>query len=401
MNRRKASKIRLSQSETQPDRKVKVGERMDSVQNKLKVLFNIVTFVGAVFALAFQASAATTFNGEIYEFYTGVRALGMGGAYVNVVNDETALITNPAGLGKLRDFTFTFFDPEVHGSFNDTDIVNISNFSDSLSVQGLLDKLNVAKNRHWHSKLQFFPSFVAPNFGIGVLGKYQYNAKVDATGTTYRLDYVNDYAVALAYNFRFWSGVLKMGVAGRLVNRAEVHQDIAANSTGLELKALTSEGLGLAADAGMIITAPVAGLPALGVSIRDIGDTSYKMREGVFNATTLRPADTEQTIDVGLSAQPILGNRMRMTIALDYHGITTPIVEGQDDAIKRSHVGVEFNIADFAFIRAGANQGYWTGGLEFATERFQLQLASYGEELGTPAGRIEDRRWVGKFALRF
>ena len=372
---------------------------MDSVQNKIK---NFKAAIAAIVLLApLNASAVATFNGEIDEFYTGVRSLGMGGAYVNIVNDETAILTNPAGLGKLRDYTFTFFDPELSGSFNDTDIVNMSNFSDALSVQGLLDKLKLAKGKQWHGKLQVFPSFVAPNFGIGLLGKYQYNAIVDATGTTYRLDYVNDYAVGLAYNFRFFSGVLKIGVAGRLVNRAEVHKDIAANSTGLELKNLTSEGMGVGGDVGMIVTAPVAGLPALGVSVRDVGNTSYNLREGIFNATSTRPVDTLQSVDVGLSAQPILGNRVRMTVALDYHGITTPIVAAQEDAIKRSHAGVEFNIADFAFIRGGANQGYWTAGLEFATERFQLQLASYGEELGTPALKKEDRRWVGKLALRF
>ena len=124
---------------------------MNSVQN----IFKFVSLFSAL--VAFEASAAT-FNGEIDEFYTGIRALGMGGAYVNVVNDETALITNPAGLGKLRDYTFTFFDPELHGSFNNTDIVNISNFSDAMAVQGLLDKLKLARDKHWHAKLQFFPS---------------------------------------------------------------------------------------------------------------------------------------------------------------------------------------------------------------------------------------------------
>jgi hypothetical protein len=40
---------------------------------------------------------------ERYEFYNGIRGLGMGGAQVAVVNDETSLMINPAGLGKLRD----------------------------------------------------------------------------------------------------------------------------------------------------------------------------------------------------------------------------------------------------------------------------------------------------------
>lgn len=377
-----------------------------SVPKKLRrfaaPVFSVSLGLGVVLCFgASSAAAANSFNGEIEEFYTGVRSLGMGGTYVNIVNDETAILTNPAGLGKLRDYTFTFFDPELHGGFNNTDIVSMENFSEATSVQGLLDRLNVVRDRHWHARLQMFPSFVAPNFGIGVLAKYQYNAKVDATGTTYRLDYVNDWAVGLAYNFRMFSGIMKIGVAGRMINRSEVHKDIPANSTGLELSALTSEGMGIAADAGVILTAPVAGLPALGISVRDVGNTSYDLREGMFNATTDRPVDTIQSVDVALSAQPILGNRVRMTVTAEYHGVMTALVEAEEDAIKRSHVGVEFNFADFAFVRGGANQGYWTAGLEFATQSFQLQVASYGEEIGTPQVRVEDRRWIGKFALRF
>ncbi len=367
---------------------------------RLRSTLPIFTLLAMLMA-APHASATTSFAGEIDEFYTGVRSLGMGGAYVNVVNDETAIITNPAGLGKLRDYTFTVADPEMSGAFTNTDIVNYTNFLDAMSVQGLLDRLNQSRGKHWHAKLQMFPSFVAPSFGIGLLAKYQYNARVDSTGTTYRLDYVNDYALAMAYNFRFWSGIIKVGVAGRLVNRAEVHRDIPANSTGLTLNSLVAEGMGLASDVGVILTAPVAGLPALGISVRDVGNTSYTLRGGMFTSTTARPLDTEQSVDVALSAQPILANRVRTTFTVEYHGVTTAIRAGQEDFMKRSHAGAELNFADTIFVRAGANQGYWTAGVEFASERLQLQAASYGEEIGTPNGRREDRRWVGKIAFRF
>lgn len=365
----------------------------------LGAMFLVTTSV--VSTIPASASATASFAGEIDEFYVGVRSLGMGGAYVNVVNDETAILTNPAGLGKLRDYTFTVADPELHGAFTNTEIVNYSNFLDGLSAQGLLDRLNQARGKHWHAKMQVFPSFVAPSFGIGLLAKYQYNARVDSTGTTYRLDYVNDYALAMAYNFRFWSGIVKVGVTGRLVNRAEIHQDLPASSTNLEVSGLVAEGMGLASDVGLLLTAPVAGLPALGVSVRDVGNTSYDLRGGMFNSTSLRPVDTEQSVDVALSAQPILGNRLRTTFTVEYHGVTTPIREAEEDFMKRSHAGVEFNFADTIFVRAGANQGYWTAGVEFASEKWQLQASSYGEEIGTPNGRREDRRWVGKIALRF
>jgi hypothetical protein len=47
------------------------------------------------------------------------------------------------------------------------------------------------------------------------------------------------------------------------------------------------------------------------------------------------------------------------------------------------------------------NQRYWTAGLELASERFQLQFASYGEDIGPSGAPKEDRRWVGKMAIRF
>ena len=62
-------------------------------------------------------------------------------------------------------------------------------------------------------------------------------------------------------------------------------------------------------------------------------------------------------------------------------------------------------------MRAGYNQGYWTAGFEMDVGNSQLQIASYGEEIGdlplisaspaTTYTKIEDRRYVAKFAYRF
>lgn len=47
------------------------------------------------------------------------------------------------------------------------------------------------------------------------------------------------------------------------------------------------------------------------------------------------------------------------------------------------------------------NQRYWTAGLEMALKNYQIQLATYGEEIGTATTHREDRRYVAKFAFRF
>lgn len=351
--------------------------------------------------------ANTAHAEEIFEFYTGVRQLGMGGAYTATVNDETSVLTNPAGLGKIRDVIVMVIDPELHGSMNDFQIATGEYATRVFSVQGLLDALNQQKGKHWHAKAQIFPSIVTPNFGLGVLAKYSYDAEVDEAGAVYRLDYTNDYAIALGYCLRFFGGVVKLGFAGRLVDRVEVAQDLDATATDLELSAIASEGTGVAADAGLIITAPVVLLPSLAVVVRDIGNTKYTLSDGAILTTATRPRETKQKVDAGISFSPILANRARASFVAEYHDVLTASEE--KDHFRRVHTGIEFNVADFFFVRGGMNQRYWTAGIELASERFQLQATSYGEEIGTvtTSGDTvtitprEDRRWVGKMSIRF
>jgi hypothetical protein len=336
---------------------------------------------------------------EIYKFYTGVRQLGMGGAYTAVVNDETSLLTNPAGLGKIRDTTLTVVDPEVSLGSKNTSAATASTAAKVFSMGGLQETLQNARDTHWHAKAQVFPSLVTTNFGIGVHAKWQTDAEITTTPNNFRLDYTNDYAVALGYCLRMFDGIVKLGVAGRAVNRVEIHKDLDPAITNLSVESQAREGGGVAADVGLILTAPITYLPSLAVVVRDAGNTAYTLSNGMLYSTTERPQATTQTIDAGFSISPILSNNVRMQWTGEYHDVSTAGVE--QDQMRRVHLGTEINFSDFFFLRAGLNQRYWTTGLEFATERFQLQAATYGEEIGTADKPREDRRFVGKFSFRF
>ena len=327
----------------------------------------------------------------------------MGGAAIAVVNDETALLLNPAGLGKLRSSITTIFDPEIHGNANISKNYNAVLGRDPMNPQALLDWANSARGEHFHGKLQVFPSYVTTNFGIGLLGKYSYDGEVDSTGTTYRMDYTNDFALAMGYNLRLFDGIVKIGTSLRLVNRIEVAEDIAATTTNLSWSQIQREGVGAAADVGLIVTAPYAWLPSIAAVWRDAGNTSFSVSQGLFRATRLRPRDVEQTIDAAFSVSPIIGGRTRIQITGEYRDVKTASQE--TDHMRRTHAGLEINIRDALFLRGGMNQRYWTAGLELAISQFQLQAASYGEEIGTSTASStttrEDRRYVVKFAVRF
>jgi len=339
---------------------------------------------------------------EIFEFYNGVRSLGMGGAYVTTVNDETALFHNPAALGKLRDPYLTIADPEFEVSARFTDYARLNNLSDMIDPQGILDVLKNHPGKPYRSRIQVSPSIVLPNFGFGLLGKYEYAAEVDSTGTSFSLRYRNDIAAALGYNFRLFNGIIKLGFNAKLINRVEIDETVPANSTGLSVNALASEGVGLSGDVGVLISAPVQWLPSLGVVARNVGGTSFTMGDGFFaNTAGRRPAFLRQQYDASVALFPIVAKQVRASLTAELHDVLTEDTEEKKSLMRRSHAGVEFNFADFFFLRGGLNQKYWTAGLEFASERFQLQVATYGEDIGTPTASREDRRYVGKFSLRF
>lgn len=359
--------------------------------NKIIAVMSLLTL--------FQSSA---WAGERYEFYNGVRALGMGGAGVAVVNDETALMVNPAGLGKLRDFFLTVMDPEVDAGADTSAIVG-GNALKAFDPQEVLSMLNAGhQDERMHLRAQVFPSFVVPNFGIGVFAKYEVNAEVDSTTNLMSYDYFNDMAVVAGFNFRLFDGIIKFGFNARMVNRVEIQRtDITVTSTGLTVDSLAKEGFGVASDVGLILSAPVVMLPTLGVVLRDAGGTTYGLKEGLFTASTTDPTTTKQTLDVALALHPIFGRGVRGTFTAEYRDVLTEDEAEIEDPMRRAHVGIEANIRDAFFIRAGMNQRYWTAGLELAVLNYQLQIASYGEEIGVLDAELEDRRYVLKFAYRY
>jgi hypothetical protein len=355
----------------------------------------------SIFCLYFAVFARSARAGERYEFYNGVRQMAMGGAAIAVVNDESALLLNPAGLGKLRDYILTVADPEIDVSQNIEKIVG-TDVLGTMDPQAVLNKLNDGnQDEHLHARAQVFPSLVVPNFGIGLFAKYSMDAEVNSETSKYDIDYLNDMALVLGFNFRIWDGRIKFGFNTRFVNRAQIHDSFDDSSTDLTVNGLADEGVGIGSDLGVVLTAPWDWLPTLAAVWRDVGGTAYDVREGLFIKTEddRRPDHTPQSLDVALALFPIGGKRTRFTWTAEYQDVLTS--GDETDQMRRLHTGLELNWADAAFLRAGMNQRYWTAGLELSMGNIQLQLASYGEEIGTKEKTREDRRYNAKFSYRF
>lgn len=315
----------------------------------------------------------------------------MGGAGLAITSDDTSLWRNPANLGSLRDVYGTILDPEFEGTSNLT--------PSEVKISEVMDTLSTKPDTYYRQKAQLSPVITRRNIGFGIIYKNEISAEVKSTDPTVMdTAYVNDLGAALGLNLRLFDGRVKIGAVGRYFNRVEVINPALTLSGPRDLSTIAAEGTGLGIDGGLLIQAPWALIPTLGVVVRDIGDT--KFRQDSFRISTIgAPATVKQSVDAAIAVFPIHSNQVRSVWTIEYRDLTNS--RNDTDTAKRVHVGLEVNTRDIFFLRAGYNQRYWTAGFEIASENIAWQVASYGEEVGTAADPREDRRLNMKLAIRF
>jgi hypothetical protein len=337
---------------------------------------------------------------EVHTFFSGARSLAMGGAQIAVVNDETALLANPAGLGKLRDFYGTILDPEGDANQNANTLYNTTQFNSPTDMTQISNALSKSPNTYYHFREQLFPSFVARNFGIGVFYRQELDMQMNAATNAINTFYRQDEALLLGYNFRFFDGRVKIGFTGKAIDRVEVNKNSVAYPGNFGLQNLASEGAGVGGDVGIILTAPWALLPTISAVARDVGSTQFTAGKNIQMTTTTIPATVNQDYDLALAIFPIHSNKTRSSITVEVQQLLA--AQSDLDQMKYFHAGWELNFSDAFFLRAGMNGHWWTGGIEISGQNLQFQLTSYGQDIGISGTSIqEDRRYVVKFAFRF
>lgn len=335
--------------------------------------------------------------GESFDLYKGARGQGMGGADTAVVNDETALLINPAGLGKLRNNFGTLLDPEIEFGEKMYNMYRAKAFSSFTDLSQLSSTLDLSRDKHYHYKHQIFPSFVVKNFGVGLLLKESLDARMSADGTTITANYFYDWVLATGFNFRIWDGRIKLGVTAKAINRVQASGDFLV-ADSLKITDIGKEGYGLGADVGLILAAPWGWIPTLSIVGRDVGNTKFT-NTGLRYKLATKPDEIKQDADVALAFFPIHNNTTRSSFTFEYKHVLTASQYANKNQLY--HFGWETNLSDIAFIRLGMNGIYWTTGLEIASERTQIQLAYFAEDVSTTATPEEDRRWTLKAVFRY
>jgi hypothetical protein len=319
----------------------------------------------------------------------------MGGTKAAVTSDDTSVFRNPANLGSFRGAYVTAFDPEFEVS---------SHFSSQYStattdVAKVKDLLLLNPDKYYHAKIQMTPSFSVRNIGFGLIYKNEISALMNTAGTAMDTIYHNDLGAVFGANYSLFDGRIKFGASVKMINRIEVDNVVLDPTASVDMATIGSEGTGLGTDLGLILQAPIVYLPTLAIVAHDVGGTKFTSGSGMRLVTATRPQEVKQTVDIGLSIQPIHSKGTRSVFSIEYTDVTDARLEAFQN--KRIHAGFEYSWNDIFYLRAGMNQNYWTAGIEIASERMSWQITSYGEEVGTETLSREDRRYSTRIALRF
>lgn len=321
--------------------------------------------------------------------------MGMGGAAVAVVNDETSLLLNPIGLGRLREPYITLIDPELTTNSKSASTA-ASLLTGATDIKEVYPELSGSTDRYF-ARTQIFPSYTDRHYGAGFLMKSELTATRSSVDQTVDMNYISDWAGVLGFNKSFYGGVVKLGVAGRWVDRVQYRGALDPTTQGLDTDTFAVQGAGLGADVGLSLSSPTSWLPTISLIAKDIGDTSFTMSSGSRGAlTTSDPDKVPMTVDVAVALFPIWTRSTRGTFTVEYDDVME-----SGDAVRKLHAGMEINIADRLFFRGGYNRGYITSGFEWNMPFLQVQLAYYGEEVGTDDNPLKDERYALKAVLRF
>jgi hypothetical protein len=207
-----------------------------------------------------------------------------------------------------------------------------------------------------------------------------------------------------------------VGVTGKFINRGFASKSINSIEVATDPNLVSAddlkEGFTIDFDLGILYTPelPNEGLfwktlrlarPTFGAVVRNIGEFGFGQSLGLLGNQTGQPEKLYRTIDLGTRWEYpdlwIFGGRGVM----DVRDILHPKFNFQ----KGLHLGFEFDWTMSSWwrgaYRVGLSQGFLTLGASAMLGIFNLDLVTYGEDVGTYGAPKENRLYMLKMNLNF
>lgn len=357
---------------------------------KLKILIYLLLLISPLELLA----------SEIRPFYQSFKSIGMGNAYLGISNNPESLYLNPAGMASVEEKSVYIAPIMVEAS---TDFYSAYKDSSSAFSSFGLDSINALNGKNVYGRAQLTPSFVMPNFGVGLIidGQMAYYAKNTALpNITFAWQNTNGIQASFGMDFtgrrpRKGAPRMSVGVGLKMLWRRGGYRTVPlttilnASSLGINLiKQLSGNfGVGYGIDLGAHYSMPMGRNFSLGIgtSFLNIGNISF--------AST---ADSLKN-DLGFGAALVYdaGGITQFTFAFDHRNILNEV-----DWRARNHFGIETKISQFSF-QVGLNQVYLTGGVGFDYGIGKIYALTYAHELGALVHQDANRRYMIGFDFKF
>jgi hypothetical protein len=383
---------------------------------------------------------------EIPSVFTPVRPAGMGGAFTGVANDESAIWTNPAGIGRARkarsrNAVHIAKFPNVIVGANTASRSFYSGFKSAQdsSVEEIVSSTDDLGGKPFWARAALFPVMIfdvgreAP-MAVGLYSDTTMKAVIEKeTPEEARVEAISDTGGVITFGLTNQGNRFNAALQVRPVTRyayegrfpSEDLVDKKAMQTRFEDGANSAQGVGI--DLGMLYTVADFWYPTVGVSVFNL-PTGCK--EDYLNPFTeksetvcgnlfrgdLKNEDALSVVDptdlrVGLSITPRLGRKVAMRLALDAHNIPLGTAEQSYglqgiEVSKMLHGGLELFFGNPLLIaplslRTGYSQGFVTMGATASLGFFTLEFATYGRDVSSGKKPVEDRRVLASMSFDF
>ena len=371
-----------------------------------------ISFLFTLFLTCKAVARAPDFT--IHQEYTSTRALGMGNAFIAVADDHSGLFYNPASLAVRKDTHLRMF---LRAGL-DADVLD---FADD--IDGAEDDpaaINATLEKYYGDHLYFrAPTLggvlVRPKWGLAVIPA-DFSVDMALHRSLAASVAVNAYldstiAFGRGYNWKVKAlkNKLSFGWTAKLLHRvfySDVLQSAQLTQSETDLVNLdrAAEGVTLDADLGFLYE--VGGKrkwfkPTYAFVVRNVFDYGFPENFAVFNDDPVEPPKLERRFDFGTKFDLpdfwVFDPKMAIDMKDVGHRNWT--------WLKGLHVGAEmyWKVANWwkGHWSVGLNQGYLTAGFGARLGIFQLDLATWGEEVGTSDARTESRRYIVETSLDF
>jgi hypothetical protein len=329
------------------------------------------------------------------EFVTSARALAMGNAYINKVDDSWSAFYNPAGLGTVRQPQFHLANIHLEASSGLMKVIGSGpaydipkKYIDSFDMDEMRSELVKHEGKLAHSRLNLFPNFTMRYVTLGYLYSQRNRAIInDDAANKFEVAERRDQGPVLSVNASLFGGVFKIGATAVYLMRRDLYKEFGpTEETNLSNNDYRI-GNSLQLTTGARVTFPVSLLPTFSLVMRNATNNGWESVDGGGS-----PDRIKQTYDAGFSITPQVGKISRLHLEVNLKDVNNAY---DTDLKRRAAAGMELDFNRRLFVRAGWGDGWGSGGIGVRNRVFIFDLTTYAVDRSLDGFRKdEDRRWV-------